>query len=257
MVLAEKRISVMGAPLDALTKQETVDLVRRHLQQPHPDPWQHACLNAATYVAMQDDSLLRQAICASDIVSADGQSIVWAAALLGKRLPERVPGPDLMEDIVKMCAADGYSIYMLGATQEVVTKVVDVYQRRYPALRIAGWRNGYWDAAEESAVVDGIKAARPDVLFVAISSPKKETFLAKHLKELDVPFTMGVGGAFDIVAGHIARAPHSWQKLGLEWLYRFIQEPRRMWRRYTIGNLRFLGYLLRHKLIQSFSRYSE
>jgi N-acetylglucosaminyldiphosphoundecaprenol N-acetyl-beta-D-mannosaminyltransferase len=134
--------------------------------------------------------------------------------------------------------------------------VVSIYKVQYPAIRIAGYRNGYWKPEEEQSIVDSIRTAAPDLLFVAISSPKKEQFLGKHLREMNVPFVMGVGVSFDVVAGITQRAPDWMQKSGLEWLYRFLQEPRRMFRRYFIDDSLFF-WLLAKELIRSFSRQTE
>ncbi len=237
------RVNILGCPIDALTRQETVDCIEQHLSQINPKPWQHVAINAAKLVAMKDDPFLAETVKKCDMISADGQAVVWASRFLKQPLPERVAGIDLMEDLLRLCAAKGFRVFFLGAKDEVLNKVVIHYKQHLPSLQIVGFRNGYWSPEEEPAVVEQVCTSGAHILFVAISTPKKETFLARYLNELGVPFTMGVGGSFDVIAGYVRRAPRIWQKLGMEWLYRLLQEPRRMWRRYLIGNTRFLFML--------------
>ena len=148
-----------------------------------------------------------------------------------------------MERLIPIAAEKGYSVYFLGAKQEVVEKVVDTYRHLYPKLNISGFRNGYWDKKQEKEVVAKVKEANPDILFVGMSSPKKEYFLHNHLDYMNVPFAMGVGGSFDVVAGLAKRAPLWMQNYGLEWFFRFIQEPGRLWKRYLKGNIAFAKLL--------------
>ncbi|HSN25128.1 MAG TPA: WecB/TagA/CpsF family glycosyltransferase, partial [Kofleriaceae bacterium] len=158
--------------------------------------------------------------------------------LLGHALPARVAGTDLMIALLGHAAARGYSVYLLGATDDIVRACVAKAQREHPALRIAGYRNGYFD--DEDEVVAAIRAAKPDIVFLGFGTPAKEYFMHRRHRELAVPFVMGVGGSFDVYAGHVRRAPQLLQKLGLEWAFRLAQEPRRMWKRYLVGNSRFL-----------------
>ncbi len=136
-------------------------------------------------------------------------------------------------------AAHGYRVYCLGATEEVSQIVADRIARDYPGIVLAGRRNGYFSEAEEPRVVEQIRASSADILFVAMSPPKKEIFLGRYFNALNVSVCHGVGGAFDVFAGKTRRAPVIWQRLGMEWLYRVVQEPRRMWKRYLVTNVRF------------------
>jgi N-acetylglucosaminyldiphosphoundecaprenol N-acetyl-beta-D-mannosaminyltransferase len=150
-----------------------------------------------------------------------------------------VAGIDLFERLVETAARDGRSVYFLGAQPEVVARVAEVFRERHPALDVAGFRDGYW-GDDDLGVVAEVQDARPDYLFLAVPSPRKEFWLSEHLSSLGVPFVMGVGGSFDVVAGRTGRAPQIVQRLGLEWAWRLVQEPRRMWRRYLVGNLAFV-----------------
>jgi N-acetylglucosaminyldiphosphoundecaprenol N-acetyl-beta-D-mannosaminyltransferase len=137
---------------------------------------------------------------------------------------------------------------LLGAREEVVSRVKEIYEDLYPTLQVVGYRNGYWEPHEESNVVESVVRARADILFVAISSPKKEQFLGAYQERMRVPFAMGVGGSFDVASGKLKRAPRWMRSVGLEWFYRFLQEPRRMFRRYFIEDMAFFGMLAKEWL---------
>ncbi|HYI38576.1 MAG TPA: WecB/TagA/CpsF family glycosyltransferase [Thermoleophilaceae bacterium] len=207
---------------------------------------QHVAINAAKVVAMQDDPELRDIVGACELVSADGQSIVWASRLLGDPLPTRVAGIDLMDELLALAAARGYGVYVLGARDDVLQTALARIRERHPGLRIAGARDGYFSDEEGEAVADAIRAAAPDILFVAMSSPRKEYWLSRYGRRIDVPFVMGVGGSVDVIAGVTRRAPVVLQRLGLEWAYRLAQEPRRLFRRYLVTNARFAVLVVRH-----------
>ena len=209
----------------------------------------HAVVNAAKIVKMQEDKELYNSIVNADIINADGMPIVWASRLLGKPLPERVAGIDLMQELIKLAYNRKYKIFFFGAKEEVVKKVVEKYSREYSPEIIAGYRNGYYSEEEEPLIAKQIAESGANILFVGISSPKKEKFLYKYKHILkNVNFIMGVGGSFDVIAGKIKRAPKWMQKCGLEWVYRLVQEPRRMWRRYLIGNTKFIILVIKEFL---------
>ena len=202
-------------------------------------------VNVAKLVTLRDDPELRRIVDGCQIINADGQGIVWASKLLGDPLPERVAGIDLMHRLLAEAEQRGYSVYVLGAKDEVLQEAVKRLRSIHPRLRFAGWRDGYFPIGEEAAVAESIRACAPDLLFVAMSSPRKEYFLGRYGESMGVPFVMGVGGAIDVVSGVTRRAPLSWQKLGLEWLFRVLQEPRRMLGRYVRTNTRFVVLLSR------------
>jgi N-acetylglucosaminyldiphosphoundecaprenol N-acetyl-beta-D-mannosaminyltransferase len=209
---------------------------------------QHMAINAAKLVAMRDDPELARVIRGCELVTADGQAVVWASRVLGDPLPERVAGIDLMEALMARAAQRGYRVYILGARREVLEEAVRRLHERHPGLQIVGYRDGYFSDDEEAAVADAIAHARPDILFVAMSSPRKELFLGRRGPAMDVPFVMGVGGAIDVVSGITKRAPRIMQRLGLEWLFRLLQEPRRLFRRYAVTNAHFVELVLRERL---------
>jgi len=235
-----RRARLFGLDVDALTLEETAQRARNMAMT--GGAHQHVVLNAAKIVAASKDQDLTDIIRSCHLVSADGMSVVWASRLLGVPLPERVAGIDLMTRVIELAAQDGAGIYLLGAEQKVIQTVASALRAQHRTLRIAGVRDGYW--AGDREVVDAIRRARPDYLFLGIPSPRKEFWLQKWLPELSVGLVMGVGGSFDVLAGARRRAPQWAQNVGLEWLWRFAQEPRRMWRRYLVGNTQFLRLLL-------------
>lgn len=239
------RIKLLGLPVDSLTMEETIGLIRDGIK--NGKVIQHVVVNAAKMVNAQEDLALRQSIIESDIINADGQSVVWAARFLGNPLPERVAGIDLMERLVSMAHESGLKVFFLGAMESVVNEVVLKYKLKYSDSIVAGYRNGYFSSEEDGEVARQIAQSGAHILFVAITSPRKEIFLNQYKDVMKIPFVMGVGGSFDVVAGKVSRAPMWMQKSGLEWLYRVYQEPRRMWKRYLITNSLFIFYVLRAK----------
>jgi N-acetylglucosaminyldiphosphoundecaprenol N-acetyl-beta-D-mannosaminyltransferase len=237
------RVDVLGIGIDALTTDETVERAAAVVEE--RGYAQHVCVNAAKVVAIRRDPELHAIVERCEIVSADGQSVVWASRLLGRPLPERVNGTELMFSLFGVAEERGWSVYVLGATSEVLDRALAQIRADHPRLEIAGARDGYFPDEEAGAVADAIAAAKPDLLFVAISSPKKERFLGEHGRALGVPFVMGVGGSIDIVAGVTRRAPEWMRRAGLEWLFRLLQEPRRLGRRYLVTNAQFMGLLAR------------
>jgi N-acetylglucosaminyldiphosphoundecaprenol N-acetyl-beta-D-mannosaminyltransferase len=229
---------LFGIPLAAITMDEMVGIVDGAVSERRP--LQIGVVNAAKVVNMQRDAALRDDVLASHIVLADGMAVVWASRLTGRPLPERVAGIDLMYRLIDQAAARGHRVFCLGATPEVLAAAVAAFRRRCPSLIVAGSHHGYYAAADEEAVARAIAESRADIVFIAMTSPRKEQFLARWSRVVDVPVWHGVGGSFDVAAGVVERAPELWQRLGLEWLYRVKQEPRRLWRRYLVTNLLFL-----------------
>ncbi len=226
--------------------KETLALVSKAISE--KKQLHHVVVNAGKIVAIQKDEALRKSVNESDIINADGQAVVWAARLLGKPLKERVAGIDLMENLVAMAHQQKHKIFLLGAKEEVVQKVSEIYQSTYNPNIIAGYRNGYFTKEDEPQIAQQIANIGAQMLFVAITSPIKENFLYNHRELLkDVPFVMGVGGSFDVVSGLTKRAPAWMQKAGLEWFYRFLQEPKRMWKRYLVGNSTFIWLVFKEK----------
>lgn len=241
-----KRIHILGSNVDALTMDETIIKVKEFIDS--KQCIQHVVVNASKINLMKDNRKLREIVNSCPLINADGQSIVWAAKILGKPLPERVAGIDLFLKLVKISEKEGYKLYFFGAKQEVVESIVSTFSIKYPDLKIVGYRNGYFKEEEGEEIAKDIKNSGADILFIGFSSPQKEFWIKKYMPIIQVPFAMGVGGSFDVVAGVTNRAPIWMQKCGLEWFYRFVQEPRRMWRRYLVGNIKFIKLLFEEKV---------
>ena len=244
-----RAVKVLDIPVQALSMDESLGFIRSRIEEGVFT--QHVVVNAGKIVAMQSDEELRRSVLEADMINADGMSVVWASRFLGKALPARVAGIDLMLELVKMSFEKSYKCYFLGAKQAVVEAVVAEFSGKYSPDIVAGYRNGYFSSEDEAQVAEDIAASGADMLFVAMSSPKKEIFVNKYKDVMKVPFVMGVGGSFDVVAGVTKRAPLWMQRLGLEWFYRFIQEPRRMWKRYLVGNSKFLWLVLKARFSKS------
>jgi N-acetylglucosaminyldiphosphoundecaprenol N-acetyl-beta-D-mannosaminyltransferase len=244
------RQSILGCAVDNLSMSETLDRVADQIATGKPH--QHVAINVDKIVKASRDPELARIIGACDLINVDGMPLVWASRLLGEPLKERVAGVDLFFALLERAALRGWRVYFLGAKADVVAEVVSRAVQRHPALQVAGHRDGYWTAEQETAVVDQIRDSRADLLFVAISSPFKEAFLARHQQAMGIPFAMGVGGTFDVAAGVVKRAPVWMQRSGLEWFFRFLQEPRRMFKRYFVDDMAFfvlLAKALRHRVL--------
>jgi N-acetylglucosaminyldiphosphoundecaprenol N-acetyl-beta-D-mannosaminyltransferase len=234
---------LFGVPIHAMTMPEALDVVHGAITR--HERLQIGVVNVAKVVNMRRDPALGEDVLTSDLILADGMAVVWASRLLGAPLPERVAGIDLMFGILERGNIHGYRVYCLGATEEISATVAERIAAQYPNVRLAGRRNGYFRDDESEEIARDIANSRADVLFVAITSPKKERFLARWSALMDVPVCHGVGGSFDVFAGKVQRAPESWQRLGLEWLYRVKQEPGRLWKRYLITNSIFCGMVIK------------
>lgn len=243
MIQGRQRIYICNIPVDALTMKQTVEIIDEAISK--KISILHGAINAAKLVNAQKNDALMTSLKNCDIINADGKAIVWASKFLNRRLPERVSGIDLMDSLVKLAAAKKYKIFFFGAKEKVVQKVVEKYSNEYGIDIIAGYRNGYYAKKDESEIAKEIANSCADILFVAITSPGKEIFLNEYKKIIKVPFIMGVGGSFDVVAGIVKRAPKWMQDAGFEWLFRVIQEPRRMWKRYLITNSMFIYMILK------------
>ena len=246
------RTEICNIPVDALTMQQTIDLIDKAIKEKRSI--HHVVINAVKVAKAQKDNVLKDSIINCDIINADGMGIIWASHILNKPLPERVAGIDLMKELVKLAAEKKYRMFFLGAEEETVKSVVNIYTNLYGKEIIAGYRNGYFNKEEEPMIAKQISDSNANILFVAITSPKKEIFLNTYKSIINIPLIMGVGGSFDVISGYVKRAPLWMQKWGMEWFYRVIQEPRRMWKRYLYGNSIFIYLVLKEKMKQVLNR---
>lgn len=242
------RVTVMGTPVDPWTMRQTVEAADALVREGR---FAHLIgVNADKVLQMRDNPEMDVCVRHCEVVNADGASMAMAAKRLGVDLPGRVAGIDLMWELCAMAEHEGHRIYLLGAKGEVVAKTAEVLVGTYPNITIVGFRDGYFGDDEFDDVVATVSRARPDIVFVGITSPKKER-LIERFRELGARGVyVGVGGSFDVVSGNIPRAPLWIQRVNLEWLFRMLQEPKRLVKRYLVGNIRF-WLLLREEVKRS------
>jgi exopolysaccharide biosynthesis WecB/TagA/CpsF family protein len=238
------RSELFGLEFEAQPTVAIVDRCRAWFSGPRAT---HIILtaNASHLCQMRRDASLRHACESADLNVADGMSVVWALHLLGRPVPERVAGIDLMVALLNVASASGLRVYFLGARPEVLETLVAECSRRFPGVIVAGARHGYFTSDEHDAIVDDIHASRAHILFVGMPSPVKDVFCQRYRDRMQVPVVMGVGGSFDVLAGFIRRAPRVLQRAGLEWAWRLLMEPRKLWKRYLTTNSEFIWLVLR------------
>lgn len=248
---ASARVLIAGVPVDALTRQDAARWILDRARAGGP-PAYVVTPNAHHVALLRESSRFRRAYADAALSVADGISLVWASRVLGSSLPERVAGVDLFEDVCAAAAGGGIRVFLLGGRPGAAEEAARVLRRQYPGLEVAGtlcppfgFEN---DPAEAERVAQAVRAAAPDVLFVALGAPKQEVWLQDNLPSLGVPVGVGVGAAFDFVSGQVRRAPRWMRRAGLEWLFRVIVEPRRLWKRYAVYNTRFIALVFRQRL---------
>jgi N-acetylglucosaminyldiphosphoundecaprenol N-acetyl-beta-D-mannosaminyltransferase len=234
-----ERAELLGLSFDTVTMETAVARCLEFCRAPRAS---HTVItaNASHLCMMRRDPELALACRAAHLILADGMSVVWALRASGQPVPERVAGVDLMARLLTAAAERGLRIYFLGARREVVAALVEKSRVQYPDIEIAGFRDGYFGRDDQPGIVEEVRASRADILFVGMPSPFKETWCERHRQSLEVPVIMGVGGSFDVLAGFIRRAPHWAQALGLEWFWRLLMEPRKLWKRYLTTNTEFI-----------------
>ncbi|MHB1256310.1 MAG: WecB/TagA/CpsF family glycosyltransferase [Dethiobacteraceae bacterium] len=219
---------ILDIPTDAVTLAEAVAWAQEKLSQNRP----HfiASVNPEICLSARRNSTLQAALLAADLRIPDGIGIVLASRLCGGQIRERVTGIDLMEELVALAAAEGKKVFLFGAAEGVAAAAASKLKERYPSLLVAGTAHGYLPQAADEEVACDIAASGADMVFVALGSPRQELFVAKHGAASGAKLLMVVGGSFDVLSGRLKRAPLLYQRLGLEWFYRLIQQPKRILR---------------------------
>ena len=211
-----------------------------------------ACLNPHSYVLARDDPAFRSALKAAEWLVPDGAGIILGGRFLGVTFPERVSGPDVFAAVMQRLQRDSGSVFFLGSSEEVLRRIRERFAEAYPDVVISGTYSPPFEPefSEETniAMVEAVNRARPDVLWVGISAPRQEKWLADHAEKLDVGVAGAVGAAFDFFAGTVNRSPAVFRRTGLEWLPRLLQQPRRLWRRMGVSAPIFLGDVLRARV---------
>src|ERR1035437_1430996 len=240
-----KEIKIFKIKVHPLLKKEFIEIIESNLKE-GKQIIQNG-VNAASINELLNNEELIQAYNNSHLVNIDGMSMVWALGFLGYSAPERVACPDLANDILELAERKNYSIFLFGANESSLVLSIKNLATNFPKLKIAGYRNGYYQIEDEYGIIKMINDSMPDILFLGMPSPQKELFVEKYKNQFQVKYILGVGGFFDILSGKTKRAPLWVQRRGMEWIYRFAQEPKRMWHRYMIGNVKFIGLVLKEE----------
>ena len=245
-----KRVLLAGVEIDNISFKGALDLIESLIRAPGPSLV--VTPNVDHICQLQDDLRYREAYARADLAVADGMPLLWASRFLGHPLQEKISGSDLFPAMCDRASRRGYAIFLLGGLPGVAQKAKEVLEQRFPKIDIRGTYSPPFgfenDPGEISRIREMIISAAPHLLFVALGSPKQEYFIYDNMNILNVPVSIGVGASFDFVAGTVRRAPRFIQRLGLEWLFRLAQEPRRLFRRYLIRDTAFFRLILGQKL---------
>ncbi len=225
------RVNILGVPVDHVTMESTLQIVAGWIDQDPIQCHQICTPNPEFVMRAQQDADFLSILQQADLSIPDGIGLIYASGWYGNRLPERVPGSELVNHLARLCAQKGQRLFLLGAAEGVAARAAEIYCDRYPGLQIAGTWSGSPDPAENDAIVQKIVSAQTDVLYVAFGAPNQDKWIARNSGQLHgVKVAIGIGGSLDFVTGRITRAPRWVQKVHLEWLYRLWKEPWR-WRR--------------------------
>lgn len=237
-------MTLFNLSISNLSKAEVIEKIEGFIKSGRP----HLIVtpNVFALVTAQKDKELKDIINSADLSLPDGKGLILAAKLLNLPLEERISGVDLVEELSQLAAKKGYSVYLLGARRGVAEKAARRLQASYPGLKVGGAEDGYFTPQDEPKIIEGVKKAKVDILFVALGVPRQEKWLKHYLQDLNAPVCIGVGGSFDIISGRLKRAPQWIQDWGFEWLYRLIQEPRRIGR--DLALIRFAFMVLKEKV---------
>lgn len=255
LTLTKNRVDFLGLKLDNLDLDESVQRIEDFIQERRPR--QVFTPNAALTVWSHQDPYLKDVYSRTDLLTADGIGVFMGSRILGRPVKANVPAVSMFFKFLPIAQKKGYRMYFLGAKPEVVVKAVENVRKEYPGINIVGYHHGHYPATDVPKVMEDIISCRPDIVFVAMSTPQKEKFIDTNKEKLNVPVMVGVGGTFDIAAGVTKLAPAWIRKGGLEWLYRLIQEPRRLWRRYAATHPAFVYLLIKAFFVERFSISKE
>jgi len=234
-ITTSRRVEFLGCPVDCLTSKELLEELRDAILTKAP-PQVIQFVNANKVAMVRKEPWMGEVLERADYVLADGQPMLPMAAMLAIRIPERIDGIGLMQQLLKLADREGFSVYLLGAKQDIVEECVRRIGVEFPGARIAGYRNGYFTEAEIPFIAGAIGDLAADILFLGMGSPMKERLADEWKERLGARVIQGVGGSFDVMAGMVKRAPRWMQCSGFEWFYRVLQEPRRMFWRYVKTN---------------------
>src|SRR3954464_13384238 len=240
---ARQRVDLGGVLIDRVDLGSAVDRVRGFLRSGKPN--QIVTVNLDFVAIARRDEGFRETLNAAEMAVADGMPLVWVSRLSEEPVPERLTGVELVDECCRVAVETDASVFLLGAGPGVADTAADELRRRFPGLRIAGMYAppfGPLSDGENEHIIQLVRAARPDFLFVALGAPQQDVWIRNNLERLDVPVCMGIGCVLDLLAGVVSRAPVWMQSAGFEWLYRLLQEPSRLWRRYIVDDMPVLAW---------------
>ncbi|MDX1934572.1 MAG: WecB/TagA/CpsF family glycosyltransferase [Capsulimonadales bacterium] len=223
---AAEPIRLLGMRIDRVTMDQTLDRVERFIAE--GSPHHIVTADASMVVTYTEDAEFARIVDAADLVTPDGAGILWASRYRGTPVRNKVSGVDLAARCCALSGEKGWRLFFFGAAPGVAEEARARMLARYPGANIVGFRDGFFKPAEETAIVEEIRAARPDILLVALGIPKQEKFISRHREALGVPVMIGVGGTLDVFSGTVRRAPVWMQNTGLEWLYRLASNPKKI-----------------------------
>jgi N-acetylglucosaminyldiphosphoundecaprenol N-acetyl-beta-D-mannosaminyltransferase len=239
-------LGILGIPINNCTMTEALETIS---EWSHEEGHHQVCfVNAdCANIAYLDRAYL-QVLRGADLCLADGIGLKLAGKILGQEVKQNVNGTDLFPKLCEVLSGKPVGLFLLGARDGVAQGVADWVRTHFPQVRVCGWQHGYFSSEEEAAVVQRIRDSGAHILLVAFGAPKQDMWIEKHLKDTGARVAMGVGGLFDFYSGRISRAPEWIREIGMEWVYRLIQEPGRLWKRYIIGNGLFLLRVLKDRV---------
>ncbi len=244
------KVNIAGTGISNVSLRETMDIFNRWVEAGEK---KRVCVTPVNCVVWAHrNEPLKALYNSADLTLCDGVPLIWASKLLGSPLKGRVTGLDLLPQYMEECSHRNYSMFLLGAKEGVAEQLKTAYEQRFPGIRITGVYSPpfaeQFSEAENQKMIRLINEAKPDILWVSLTAPKQDFWIYDHLDQLEVKVAIGVGGAFEVAAGLIPRAPRFMQENGLEWLYRFYKEPRRLFNRYFVEAPSFIPLVVRQKI---------
>jgi len=253
-----KRFNILGVKISALNLEDMINAVEDTISA---DKKNYVCVcPVSTIMACQNSAEAFKSVNSAKVTVPDGMPIAWIGKAKGYKNLKRIPGTELMRAACKLSESKGYRNYFYGSTKKTLSNLEEKVMKKFPRLNIVGTHSPPFrdlSLKESDKIIDMINEAKPDILWVGLGSPKQDIWMHRNRKKLDAPLLIGVGAAFDFLAETKKRAPGFMQRLGLEWLYRFILEPGRLWKRYLVYNVVFVYFILKEYISHLFFKKTK
>jgi len=246
-------VNILGTKISIVNMRSVLKELENEIKAKQSQAQMVCVPNVHSVIIATKDQEFRKILNSAPMAVPDGMPLVWVSRFLGKRIPERVSGPDILYAFSKIAAKKGYSFFFMGAAAGTADKMAKELKREHPFLKVVGTYSppyGKFSREENRRIIEMVNKAKPDVLWVAMTAPKQEKWIWMNKMALKIPVAVGVGAAFDFLSGNVRRAPVWIQKAGLEWLWRLIQEPKRLWKRYLVDDMKFFWLVFKQKLNQ-------